>query len=287
MLADDRHRVVAQEGRPPRHHLVEHRAQGVEVGLRRHLAAHGLLGRHVRHRAHHHPLAGQPRAVERQRQPEVADLGHALAGQPDVARLQVAVDDAFGVGELQPHADLAADLQAALDGHAVVLGLLDQVLHVAAAHELGDHVGLAVLSPRSKTVTMWGWEPSRPMACASRRMRTRAVSSRPFGLDQGEGHVAVEQGVVGQVDLLLAALAQELLHLVAAADEGGGRLRGSRCCGRRGGSRGGRGTAARAERLAALPAELGAGFVDGFAGWAHRLEWRGALGAELAPRGLS
>ena len=40
-----------------------------------------------------------------------------------------------------------------------------------------------------------------------------------LGLEQGEGDVAVEDGVVGQVDLLLAALAQELLHRVAAVNK--------------------------------------------------------------------
>ncbi len=43
-----------------------------------------------------------------------------------------------------------------------------------------------------------------------------------LGLDQGEGDVAVQLGVVGQVDLLLAALAEEAGDFVAAVGEGGG-----------------------------------------------------------------
>jgi len=43
-----------------------------------------------------------------------------------------------------------------------------------------------------------------------------------IGLDQGEGDVAVERRVVGEVDALLAALAQEALDDVAAGGEGGG-----------------------------------------------------------------
>jgi len=43
-----------------------------------------------------------------------------------------------------------------------------------------------------------------------------------LGLDQGEGDVAVEERVVGEVDLLLAALAEEAFHLVAAVGEGRG-----------------------------------------------------------------
>ena len=45
---------------------------------------------------------------------------------------------------------------------------------------------------------------------------------KTLGLDEGEGHLPVQQGVLGQVDLLLAALPQETLNLVAAVGEGGG-----------------------------------------------------------------
>ena len=40
--------------------------------------------------------------VQNHRQSEVADLGSAVFGEPYVARLQVAVNDAPAVGELQP-----------------------------------------------------------------------------------------------------------------------------------------------------------------------------------------
>ena len=47
-----------------------------------------------------HALGGKPGPVQRHRQTEVADLGGAILGEPDVARLQVPVDDAPAVGEL-------------------------------------------------------------------------------------------------------------------------------------------------------------------------------------------
>jgi hypothetical protein len=53
-----------------------------------------------------------------------------------------------------------------------------------------------------------------------------------LGLDQGEGYVPVQDGIVGQIDFLLAALSQELLDLIAAARKGvgvGSRNRRSRC----------------------------------------------------------
>jgi len=49
-----------------------------------------------------------------------------------------------------------------------------------------------------------------------------AVSIEALGLDGREGYVAVELGVVGEVDALAAALAEETLDVVAAAGEGGG-----------------------------------------------------------------
>ena len=75
MLPDDSHRVVAHEGRAPRHHLVEHGAQGVQVGAGRDLPAHGLLRRHVGYGAHHHALLGEPGPVRGDGEAEVADLG--------------------------------------------------------------------------------------------------------------------------------------------------------------------------------------------------------------------
>ena len=40
-----------------------------------------------------------------------------------------------------------------------------------------------------------------------------------LGLDEGKGHLPVQQSVLGQVDPLLAALAQEALHFIAAVGD--------------------------------------------------------------------
>ena len=59
----------------------------------------------------------------------------------------------------------------------------------------------------------------------------QAQEVEAVGLDHGEGDVAVEAGVVGQVDALAPALAQERAHFVAAGGEGGwqGREDGGGC----------------------------------------------------------
>ena len=43
-----------------------------------------------------------------------------------------------------------------------------------------------------------------------------------LGFNQREGYFPVQQGVLGQIDPLLASLAQKTLDLVAAVGEGGG-----------------------------------------------------------------
>ena len=43
-----------------------------------------------------------------------------------------------------------------------------------------------------------------------------------FGLNEGKGHFPVQESVLGQVDLLLATLAEVLLDMIAAVGEGGG-----------------------------------------------------------------
>jgi hypothetical protein len=60
-----------------------------------------------------------------------------------------------------------------------------------------------------------------------------------LGLDQGERDLALEEAVAGEVDTLLAALAEQAQQLVAAVgDLGGGRERGCRLGRKIGGERG-------------------------------------------------
>ena len=65
-----------------------------------------------------------------------------------------------------------------------------------------------------------GAQPSHSLGLPSDTGASCLVQA--LGLDEGEGDFSVEEGVVGQVDLLLATLAQEALYLVAATGEGVG-----------------------------------------------------------------
>ena len=101
---------VALEGLPPRGHLVEDRAERELVGAEVHRPSRRLLGRHVADRAE--DGAGL-RARDRRRdvggaagalrlhelgEAEVEDLEVPVARDHEVVGLQVAVDDAVGVG---------------------------------------------------------------------------------------------------------------------------------------------------------------------------------------------
>ena len=80
--------------------------------------------------------------------------------------------------------------------------------------------GWPVSSPISKTVTICGWSPSRPHCLRLAAHPREAVRVQAFGLDDGDGDIAVQLRVVRQVDALTPALAEEALHGVAAIAEG-------------------------------------------------------------------
>ena len=138
LVLDDRgeglDRRLPLEGRVAAHHLVEHRAEGELVGAVVHGPAARLLGRHVPDGAHHdtgggvgrarragpgrhlrEALAGRPiRAAPVAAQlgeAEVEDLHVAVARQHHVLGLEVAVDDAGGVGAGEPVGQLAGDVE--------------------------------------------------------------------------------------------------------------------------------------------------------------------------------
>ena len=65
---------------------------------------------------------------------QVAYLSYTIAGEPNVARLQVPVDDASAVGELQPPAGLFGNVDGLFQAKTVVGSVLDDAFHVAATH---------------------------------------------------------------------------------------------------------------------------------------------------------
>ena len=213
VLTDDRHRAITEKRRPPRHKLVQHRPERVQVRARAHIAAERLLRRHIGHRADHQALLRQTRAVLRQREPEITDLRHAILGQPDIARLQIAVHQLLLVRKLEPPTDRNRDPDRLIERNT--LGrVLDQSLHVAATHQLRHHErlpGLLAQVEHRDDMRMRTQTPHRlrfPRNTSPRRL------IQTLRLDQRKRNIPIKQQIMSQVNHLLTALAQKPLDHV-------------------------------------------------------------------------
>ena len=122
---DDRRRVVSLEGAFPGEQLIVDDTEREDVRAVVDRLPLSLLGRHVRHRADDHSVLrqclggdrrqlGSPFLLLQLRQAEVEDLDLALFGDHDVARLDVAVRDAFLVRRTQRIGERSGDLEESI-----------------------------------------------------------------------------------------------------------------------------------------------------------------------------
>ncbi len=145
VLHGDRHLVLAVERHVPDEHLVEHDAQRVDVRLAVDVVPERLLGRHVVGGPEHAPVGGQALLVERAGDPEVGDLGRALAVDQDVLGLDVAVDDVARVGAAERAGDLDRVRERLV--HRQPAHAADALLERLALDVLEDDVGPALVLP--------------------------------------------------------------------------------------------------------------------------------------------
>ena len=103
VLGDDGQRVVGDKGKLPGRQLVQHHAQGVDVGAAIELLAQRKFWSQVEHGAGDNAFAGQARG-HGAGEAKIVQLGRAtcprqgVRSEQDVFGLEVAVDDAVGVG---------------------------------------------------------------------------------------------------------------------------------------------------------------------------------------------
>ena len=147
--------VAAAERHFACRHAVEDAAEAEQVGAGVHLAAVGLLGCHERRRADDDPFPGKlgvggvpdqaevedPHADLRNGRPRLARSGF----EPDVGGLDVAVDQAAGVGRRQSLRDLPADPQA-LNQRQRLLAAEAVLQRLAGQQGHGDEGNAAVLA---------------------------------------------------------------------------------------------------------------------------------------------
>ena len=119
--------VGAQFVRPGvREQLVQHRAESVHVGRRRHRLAANLLGADVVRRHHraaraHRVESGQCVTVQQLGDSEIEQLGNAVRGHEDVSRLDVAVHDQVLMRVLHRVAHVAEQTETVVDRQLLLL----------------------------------------------------------------------------------------------------------------------------------------------------------------------
>ena len=205
-----------------RRQLVEHHTEREHVAGAGHRVATGLLWRHVARRAEHHGWIGgigagrgRPGDGGRRRQPgepEIEDLHVAVLAQHDVLGLDVAMDDAGGVG----HRQRARQLPSEPGQRAGVDGCADQRGQRSPFHELhGQEAAIAQIADGVDRDDVGVIERRRgPRLVLEAPHRVGVARER--GPEQLERDLAAELGILGQVDLTHTAAADERDHVVGA-----------------------------------------------------------------------
>ncbi|MGX1504878.1 UNVERIFIED_CONTAM: hypothetical protein RKD43_003503 [Streptomyces graminofaciens] len=232
MRVRDRQRRVGVERQPAGQQLEEHDPDRIQVGTGVHTPAEGLLGGEVLRGADDHARLrhGRDARLHRTGDAEVHHLDDAALGHHHVAGLDVAVDQAHLVAGLQGREHVGGDLERLVGGHRAVLldvggqdgsqrltlhVLHDDVRHqravelVLAGVEDGHDVGVGQLGDGLRLT---------PEPLAERLLAPE------FRVERLDGHLAVQRGVVGQVDGSHAAFAEQIAKLIPAARHGTTRI---------------------------------------------------------------
>ena len=228
LAQDSRHRLgggLAGEGSLAREHLVQHEAEGEEVGAVVGHLAPDLLGGHVAHGADEGAGVGGGRGraegIEagladracrlRPGESEVEQLHAAVRGEERVLGLDVAVDDSAVVGAGQALGEREGDLYGLSPGEPLAGDPLAQGL---ALEQLGDGVGEIALAADVVEGEEAGVGEGGEGSCLALEAGDAVeVAGDGFGEDL-EGDVASEAGVAGAVDLAHATRADRREDLV-------------------------------------------------------------------------
>ena len=219
VLHRHRQRAVAGERPLARNHFVANDSQRVDVAGGGRVMTQGLFGCDVLGGAHHHPGLGDRCGVDGLGDAEVGELHLPGRGDQDVARLDVAVHQAGGVGDLQGATGLLEHVQrvpqrqpaGALD-HRVQRLAVDQLHHQVGGAALAVHVGFAVVVHAA----MPGWLSIATVRASARNRSTNSGSDENSGLEHLDRDAAAQPAVDGLPHLAHAAGGDQPLQAVAA-----------------------------------------------------------------------
>lgn len=203
--------------------LVEHHAQGIDIGAHRQGLAGQLLGRG--HIGGQGLRAGLGR-VQQAGDAEVQQLHLAALVHQDIARLEVAVDDQAAVGEGHGREHLQKERQhpgrrPGLARHPLVDGLAVHLLHGQIGLALGAEAG--VVEPRDMRVLQTGQQIALVDEALAHALRRLQLAQR-----QLQGHAAQHAaGLLGGPDHGHAALAQRRQQAVVGDAVTGAQGRGA------------------------------------------------------------
>ena len=215
----------------PRRHLVEHRAEGEDVGARVGFPAFELLGRHVLESPQDGAFLGQPllggergQAARRIRrghrfgETEVEELD-ARPGQHDVGGLQVAMHDAAPVRLVQCVRDLDADPKRLFERESA---LCETSREGVAFEKLHDEVlGLAVTPDVVERADVRVRELRDGLRLSLQPLARLGRGGQPRRQDL-DRDLAAQAGVLCAVDLAHSARAERREDLVGAQARSGG-----------------------------------------------------------------
>ena len=211
VLHDDGDGRVGVEGDAPGQHLVEDDAEGVEVSARVARLALPLFGGHVGGRARDRARHREARAAEDERDAEVGEHDLPFGVEHDVGRFQVSVDHAArvgvvnGVGERGEEAGGLLGTEAPAFRRALLqFGLERWPLDVLHDHVVPVALGVEVVDLQDVGMAQTGDGVRLALEAANEILVLGHVRVQDF-----EGDVAVEAGLVRLVDLRHPALAEQ------------------------------------------------------------------------------
>ena len=217
-LARSRERALAGD------HLVQHRAEGEDVGAGIDVVALQLLGRHVGQRAENLPVEGERRgrrllgdAAGHLGQAEVEQLGAGL-GEHHVARLQVAMHDPGAMREGQALGDLDRAGDRLGRRHRSLRQPRRQRLAVELLHHQ-EHRAVLLTDVVQRADVGMGERGDRRRFAFEAGPPPGIVAELPR--QHLDGDAAIEPGVPGGVDLAHATGPQRIHDLVRAETRSG------------------------------------------------------------------